>query len=111
MPIKMPIRQQRSLCLLDRVILDVSVAFIFYTVRMAVRLPDRALEYIFRAYKALAYPFVAHPEDLYQCDEMIKVFSELPEYAQAVRRIVLEARPEQFKAAIRGMVLHHVIGV
>jgi len=41
---------------------------------------------------------------------MIEVFRNIPEYAQAIRRLVLEARPEQLRAALRGIVLHHVLG-
>lgn len=101
---------ERPLCLLERIALSISVPVIYHGLRLAVRLPDRVLEYIFRSYKAVAYPFVDDPQVLYQCDEMIEVFRNFPEYARAIRRLVLEARPEQMRSALRGMVLHHVLG-
>jgi len=40
---------------------------------------------------------------------MVRIFGQIPEQAAAVRRLILEARAEQARAVIRGILLHHVL--
>ncbi|MEO0250300.1 MAG: hypothetical protein ABIN58_12410 [candidate division WOR-3 bacterium] len=96
-------------CLSHRVVLWASVPLVYYGLRALLRLPDRAIESILRASRVLAYPFVDHPQDLLQLDDLAKIFGEIPEQSRAVRRLILEARPEQAREVIRGMLLHHVL--
>jgi hypothetical protein len=92
-----------------RLILWVLVPITYHGLRAAMRLPDRVVEYIFRVYRAVAYPFVNDPEELLQINEMVKIFGGIPEQSTAVRSMILEGRSEQAKAVIRGMLLHHVL--
>jgi hypothetical protein len=101
--------KNRSVPFLHRLILWIAVPIIYHWLRAAVRLPDMVIELILRAYRVVAYPFVTDPEDLLQCNEMVKIFGEIPEQATAVRRLILEGRPELTKAVIRGMLLHHIL--
>ena len=101
--------KHRSVPFLRRLILWVAVPCIYHGLRAAMRLPDMVIELIFRTYRIVAYPFVTDPEDLLQCSEMIRIFGEIPEQATAVRRLILESRPELARAVIRGMLLHHIL--
>ena len=89
-------------------ILSLKVELLYRLLRGILKLPDRVFAWLFRLVEVMAIPFVDDEESLMYVRDFKKIFATGPPMSTALRRVILEARPEQLRSTIRGFVTNHL---